>query len=123
MKLQTLLAIIQLSILGALCSSCSTAKPTIRHTVFFKLKHAEGSEKEAFFLSSAQELKKIDTVKNFKVLQETSPKNLYTFGLTMDFISQNDYDFYNKHPDHVKFVNDLWIPEVSDFVEIDHLLN
>jgi hypothetical protein len=26
----------------------------------------------------------------------------------------------NEHPDHVRFVQDRWLPEVDDFLEIDY---
>jgi hypothetical protein len=38
----------------------------------------------------------------------------------MEFASMQDYQFYNDHPDHVHFVQTRWIPEVSDFMEIDY---
>jgi len=30
------------------------------------------------------------------------------------------YAAYNEHPDHVRFVQERWIPEVGDFLEIDY---
>jgi len=38
----------------------------------------------------------------------------------MEFASAEDYHFYNVHQDHVNFVQNRWIPEVSDFMEIDY---
>jgi len=37
----------------------------------------------------------------------------------MEFASQQAYDQYNNHPDHVAFVQNRWIKEVEDFLEID----
>jgi hypothetical protein len=37
----------------------------------------------------------------------------------MEFESTKAYEGYNKHPDHVPFVQTYWINEVSDFLEID----
>jgi len=37
----------------------------------------------------------------------------------MVFANQNDYSAYNNHPDHVSFVQNRWMKEVSDFLEID----
>jgi len=93
----------------------------IRHTVVFTLKHASGSKEEQNFLAAACELAKIRTVKKFECLREVSLKNEYQFGLSMEFDSQDDYDFYNKHPDHVKFVQTRWIPEVNSFMEVDYV--
>jgi len=92
----------------------------IRHTVVFKLKHPAGSEPELDFLRSAQKLLEIPTVKNFECLRQISKKNSYDFGLSMEFESSDDYEIYNTHPLHVEFVQTRWIPEVTDFMEIDY---
>ncbi len=92
----------------------------IRHTVVFKLKHAAGSQLELDFLQAAQKIVDIPVVKNFECLRQISKKNIYDFGLSMEFTSQEDYQSYNAHPDHVQFVKTRWVPEVSDFMEIDY---
>ena len=92
----------------------------IRHTVVFKLKHAAGSQAEIDFLKEAMKLAAIPTVKNFECLRQISKKNIYDFGLSMEFSCLKDYQFYNEHPDHIRFVETRWIPEVSDFLEIDY---
>ena len=38
----------------------------------------------------------------------------------MEFADQAAYEAYNEHPDHVAFVQDIWIPEVTDCIEIDY---
>ena len=93
----------------------------ITHSVFFKLAHENGSVEEAEFLRKAAELANIPSVGQFKVLRETSPKNGFDFGLTMVFTDQAAYDAYNNHPDHVAFVQDVWLKDVADFMEIDHV--
>ncbi len=92
----------------------------IRHTVIFKLKHGASSKAEQDFLKEARKLAAIPRVKNFECMRQISKKNIYDFGLSMEFSCQKDYQFYNEHPDHVRFVQTLWIPEVSDFLEIDY---
>ena len=92
----------------------------IRHTVVFKLKHAAGSEWERDFLQAARKLAAIPTVKKFECLRQVSKKNTYAFALSMEFSCPQDYQVYNDHPDHVHFVQTRWIPEVSDFMEIDY---
>ena len=91
----------------------------IRHTVVFKLKHATGSESELDFLQVSQKLADIPVVKNFECLRQISEKNSFDFGLSMEFDSPEDYQVYNSHPDHVNFVQTRWIPEATDFMEID----
>lgn len=93
----------------------------IRHTVVFKLKHAPGSEEEQDFLKAALILDEIPSVRNFEQLRQVSQKNDFDFGFSMEFESQEGYTAYNEHPDHVAFVQDRWIPEVADFLEIDYV--
>ena len=92
----------------------------IRHTVSFTLSHPAGSAEEADFLATAGGLGAIPGVEAFEVLREVSPKNGYRFGISMEFADQAAYDAYNAHPDHVRFVETRWLPEVSDFLEIDY---
>jgi hypothetical protein len=92
----------------------------IRHTVVFDLRHTPGSSKEVDFLAAAELLAAIPGVEAFEVLREVSPKNSYRFGISMEFPDEAAYAAYNDHPDHVRFVEQRWLPEVSDFLEIDY---
>ena len=92
----------------------------IRHTVVLTPKHAAGSREEADFLAAAAGLAAIPGVEAFEILRETSPKNGYRFGISMEFADAAAYTAYNEHPDHVRFVQDRWISEVADFLEIDY---
>ena len=93
----------------------------IRHTVVFNLKHGTDSAEEKKFLADALVLTEIPGVNAFEQLRQVSPKNNYRFGFSMEFDDQSAYDFYNAHPLHVAFVRDRWVPEVSDFLEIDYV--
>ena len=92
----------------------------IRHTVAFTLAHAEGSPEEQDFLAAAERLGAIPGVEAFELLAEVSPKNGFRFGISMEFAGREAYDGYNAHPDHVRFVEERWVPEVSDFLELDY---
>ena len=92
----------------------------IRHTVAFTLVHPGGSEGERDFLEAAGELAAIPGVDDFELLAEVSPKNGYRFGISMEFVDRSAYDRYNEHPDHVRFVEERWLSEVSDFLELDY---
>jgi hypothetical protein len=92
----------------------------IRHTVAFRLRHPERSSEEADFLACIGRLRTIRGVKRFEVLKQVGTKNAYTFGLSMEFADSSAYQFYNDHPDHVKFVRDRWVPEVEEFIELDY---
>jgi hypothetical protein len=93
----------------------------IRHTVVFNLKHGKGSAEEKKFLEDALVLTDIPGVNAFEQLRQVSPKNDYSFGFSMEFDDQTAYDIYNTHPLHVAFVRDRWVPEVSEFMEIDYV--
>jgi heme-degrading monooxygenase HmoA len=92
----------------------------IRHTVAFTLAHTEGSDEERSFLEAARGLAQIPGVEAFEVLREVSPKNGFRFGISMEFADQDAYDGYNSHPDHVRFVQERWLAEVPDFLELDY---
>jgi hypothetical protein len=92
----------------------------IRHTVAFTLMHPEGSDAEADFLAAAGDLSAIPGVEAFEILRETSPKNEFRFGISMEFPDRAAYEGYNAHPDHVRFVQERWLVEVSDFLEVDY---
>ena len=94
----------------------------IRHTVYFKLHHAAGSSEEASFFQKAETLKEIPGVLNFQIHQEISPKNNFDFGFYMEFENQKAYEAYNHHPEHTKFVAEVWMREVKEFQEIDYLI-
>jgi hypothetical protein len=93
----------------------------IRHTVVFNLRHGRGSAEERKFLTDALVLARIPGVEAFEQLRQVSPKNSFSFGFSMEFDDQAAYDAYNVHPLHVAFVRDRWVPEVSDFMEIDYV--
>jgi hypothetical protein len=93
----------------------------IRHTVSFALAHAPGSAEEADFLAAAARLADvIPSVEAFEVLREVSPKNAFVHGLSMEFADRAAYEAYNEHPEHVAFVQERWLVEVTDFQEIDY---
>jgi hypothetical protein len=92
---------------------------TIRHAALFRLKHAPGSEGESLFLTEMAGLAAIPGVQDLQIAREVSPKNDFTYAISMIFADQAAYDAYNVHPLHVAFVNDRWLTEVADFMEHD----
>ena len=92
----------------------------IRHTVSFSLNHDSGSAGEQEFLAAAGRLREIPGVEAFEIVREVSPKNDFRFGISMEFADQAAYDGYNAHPEHRRFVEERWLQEVSDFLEIDY---
>jgi hypothetical protein len=92
----------------------------IRHTVAFTPRHDPGSAAEADFIAAGAALADIPGVEAFEVLREVSPKNGYRFGFSMEFADEAAYAGYNEHPRHVAFVEERWIPEVEEFLEVDY---
>jgi hypothetical protein len=92
----------------------------IRHTVAFTLVYPDGSEAERDFLAAAAQLAAIPGVEAFELLAEISPKNDFRFGISMEFADRAAYEHYNAHPEHVRFVQERWLSEVADFLEIDY---
>ena len=92
----------------------------IRHTVVFTLVHPTGTVAEREFLQAARELATIPGVEAFELLAEISSKNDYRFGISMEFADRTAYDRYNEHPAHSRFVQERWLSEVSDFLELDY---
>ncbi len=92
----------------------------IRHTVVFRLKHPKGSAEEQAFLAAADVLATIPGVQKFEKLRQVSAKNAFAYGFSMEFADEAAYRGYNEHPQHVRFVEERWVPEVEDFLEIDY---
>jgi Stress responsive A/B Barrel Domain len=91
----------------------------IRHAALFRLHHPAGSVEEAAFLAALATLASISGLEDFEIARETSPKNDFTFTVSMSFTDQAAYDAYNNDPSHIAFVRDRWVPEVAAFIEHD----
>ncbi len=92
----------------------------IQHGVIFSLIHDQGSAAANKFLEDGYRiLTGIPVVQDFQVFNQVSSKNEYDYGFTMVFDSMDDYQAYNDHPDHVSFVEERWMKEVEQFLEID----
>jgi len=92
----------------------------VRHQVIFCLKSGKsGPQTEKFLEDGRRILRAIPGVENFQVLRQTSVKNDFDFGFSMDFVDQAAYDAYSAHPKHTAFVAERWKVEVSRFLEID----
>jgi len=90
----------------------------IHHTVTFRLNPSVGVDE---FLGRARELGALTGVNDFEVLRQVGLKTDFTHALSMRFATQETYDSYNAHPTHVAFVEEVWIPQVADFLELDYV--
>lgn len=94
----------------------------IRHSVILKLKSdINSADKQAFF-DAVDKLAQIPDVQKFEVLKQISSKNKFEYGISMEFDTQEQYDFYSSHPQHQAFIQDFWVESVEDFLEIDYVL-
>jgi hypothetical protein len=99
---------------------CELSSLEIQHMVIFNLPYQEGSAEVSTFLEDGTRiLSAIPVVQNFQAFYQVSEKNEYQYGFSMVFANQEDYNTYNEHPDHVAFVQERWLKEVTDFLEID----
>jgi hypothetical protein len=48
------------------------------------------------------------------------PQRCHHRRISMEFADRAAYEGYNAHPDHVRFVPECWLAEVSDFLELDY---
>ncbi|MES2795995.1 MAG: Dabb family protein [Bacteroidota bacterium] len=94
----------------------------IRHSVILKLKEQITPEEKQAFFDAVDSLKTIPDVQKFEVLRQTSPKNKFEYGISMEFDNQEQYDIYNNHIEHQAFIQNFWIKSVEDFLEIDYEL-
>jgi len=92
----------------------------IRHTVTFTFKPILGAAAIADFFNAAKKLADIKGVQNFECLKQLSGKNKFEYGLSMEFATQELYDQYSNHPAHIGFVQEFWMKDVEDFLEIDY---
>jgi hypothetical protein len=88
--------------------------------VTFTLRHAAGSEEEAAFFAAAAELGEIPGVERFEMLRQVGAKNEFRYGFSMEFAGPEAYASYDAHPVHRRFVEERWVHEVADFLELDY---
>ena len=91
----------------------------LHHSVFLAFKSEISEAEKAFFIAESRKLAEIPGVMNLKVLEEFNATNPYTHGLGMDFDDQAAYDIYSNHPQHNQFVQEVWLPRVEKWQEID----
>lgn len=93
----------------------------IEHTVAFTLKHAADSIEEKAFLDDMRVFAEIPGVQDFRVNRQVSAKGPFAFQISMWFDDVAALEEYDAHDLHVGFVNDRWIPEVSQHQTLDLL--
>lgn len=92
----------------------------IRHSVILTLYSSLSPSEKMQFFAAVAELKQISGVQKFEVLKQTSQKNPFQYGISMEFESQEAYELYTNHSLHSAFVDKYWAACVKDFLEIDY---
>lgn len=93
---------------------------TIRHIVLFTFKNEiTDLEKEAFFEDS-KKLIAIEGVKKFEILKESSAKNKFEQGFSMEFDNDYYYQAYLVNPINRDFVREQWLKWVDDYMVLDY---
>jgi hypothetical protein len=92
---------------------------SIRHAGIFNFKPTVSESQKHEFFVALKALEEINGVKKMEVSRQTSTKNKFKYGFSMEFASNEIYQAYSIHPQHDAFVKDFFIPLVDDFMEID----
>ena len=92
---------------------------SIRHAGIFNFKATVSESQKHEFFIALKALEEISGVEKMEVSRQTSTKNKFKYGFSMEFASNEIYRAYSIHPQHDDFVKDFFIPLVEDFMEID----
>jgi hypothetical protein len=92
---------------------------SIRHAGIFNFKPTVSESQKHEFFVALKALEDINGVEKMEVSRQTSTKNKFNYGFSMEFASNESYQAYSIHPQHDAFVKDFFIPLVEDFMEID----
>lgn len=91
----------------------------IRHAGLLTFKSTVSEQVKIDFFLALKALGGIPGVQQLEISRQISSKNPFEYAFTMVFDSQTIYDAYSNHPEHDAFVQNWWIPNVEDFLEID----
>ena len=92
---------------------------SIRHAGIFNFKPTVSESQKHEFFVALKALEDINGVEKMEVSRQTSTKNKFKYGFSMEFASNEIYQAYSIHSQHDAFVKEFFIPLVEDFMEID----
>ncbi|MFD3408371.1 Dabb family protein [Aquirufa sp. HETE-83D] len=92
---------------------------SLRHAGIFNFKATVSESQKHEFFVALKALEEISGVEKMEVSRQTSSKNKFKYGFSMEFASNEIYQAYSIHPQHDAFVQEFFIPLVEDFMEID----
>lgn len=92
---------------------------SLRHAGIFNFKATVSESQKHEFFVALKALEEINGVEKMEVSRQTSTKNKFKYGFSMEFANYDIYQAYSIHPQHDAFVKSFFIPFVEDFMEID----
>jgi hypothetical protein len=95
----------------------------VHHVVLFKLKPelAHAPEKlEEMMMNTRMSLLKIPEVLSVKCGKRIDPTNEWPFFIAVDFESMDKLTLYRDDPIHVKYIEDVIKPNVSERLSLDY---
>jgi hypothetical protein len=92
----------------------------VHHISLFKLKPGiTPARVEEMMMNARMQLLKIPEVLSIKCGKRINGAMEWPFFIAMDFESMDKYEIYAEDPIHVKFVEDVIKPNVSDTLRLD----
>ena len=92
---------------------------SLRHAGIFNFKPTVSESQKHEFFVALKALEEINGVEKMEVSRQTSSKNKFKYGFSMEFANNEIYQAYSIHPHRYAFVQDYFIPLVEDFLEIN----
>lgn len=91
----------------------------MRHAGLFNFKSTVTEEEKQTFFAGIKDLETIPGVQKMEVSRQTSPKNKFQYGFSMEFGDEDMYSIYLIHPKNEAFVKNYWSKMVEDFMVLD----
>jgi hypothetical protein len=93
----------------------------VHHIVLFKLKPEVTPEKlEEIMMNTRMQLLKIPEVLSIKCGKRIDPANEWPFFLAVDFESMDKLAVYRDDPVHMKYVEEILKPNITDRLALDY---
>ena len=92
----------------------------IRHVVVFTFKNDTTELEKTTFFEDSKKLTAVDGVKKFEILKQSSPKNKFEQGFSMEFDNDDLLQAYIISPINRDFVQRQWLKYVDDYMVLDY---
>jgi hypothetical protein len=93
----------------------------VHHIVLFKLKpEVTPGKVESMMMNTRMQLLKIPEVLNIKCGKKIDPSSEWAFFIAVDFESMDKLAIYRDSPIHVKFVEEVIKPNITERLALDY---